>query len=445
MTQVISPQAGGQTNFLSSSHDVVLYGGAAGSAKSYSLLLEALRHVNNPDHKAVIFRRTSPMLRSAGSIYNEAKILYNQLGATCNDTRMTFTFPSGATIAFSHLQSEEHRLAHQGAQYSFIGFDELTHFTESQFSYLLSRLRNQSINPYARATCNPDTGWVKNLVLPYLDEATQFPIEEVCGRTKYLGFGGTDEDSSIEFKDDQDDLHPLSFTFIPGKLSDNKILLKANPKYEQMLQSLPFVERQQLLFGDWNTSYTSGNIFKKDWFILINKPILAGALCLSFDLASTAPTTKNPDPDFSAAAFIQKNGPNYFIHDVNKFRGNPADTKKFIQQSLNKARQIAAQNGLRLIVRMETEPGSASRREIDTLSKEMFVGIDFKGIPSTKSKVKRSRIASQLAEAGRIMYYNFQKANEVLTNLEKFPVVQHDDDVDAITLGINSLSEMKIG
>lgn len=83
-------------------------------------------------------------------------------------------------MKMSHLEHENDKYNHQGAQYPLIMFDELTHFSKTQFLYLLSRNRSTcGVRPYVRATCNPDPdSWVADLVAPWIDQATGFPIRE---------------------------------------------------------------------------------------------------------------------------------------------------------------------------------------------------------------------------------------------------------------------------
>ena len=64
----IKPQKDPQTNFLSTSADIDIYGGAAGGGKTFSLLMEPLRHLNNALFRGVIFRRTSPQIRNVGGL-----------------------------------------------------------------------------------------------------------------------------------------------------------------------------------------------------------------------------------------------------------------------------------------------------------------------------------------------------------------------------------------
>ena len=44
----LRPQQGPQEQFLSSPADIAIYGGSAGGGKTYALLLEPLRHMDNP-------------------------------------------------------------------------------------------------------------------------------------------------------------------------------------------------------------------------------------------------------------------------------------------------------------------------------------------------------------------------------------------------------------
>lgn len=429
----IKPQEGAQTEFLTRGEDVVLFGGSAGGSKSYSLLLESLRHVQDKNHRAIIFRRTSPQLRSSGSVYNEAKDLFGKIGAKCNDTQMKFKFPSGAEVGFGHLQGSDQHLAYQGSAYSMVGFDEATHFTQDQTVYLISRLRNPSITPYARLTCNPDANsYLKKWVEPYLDSSGQYPDPEKIGKTYWIGFGG--EDGNISFNHERDDLHPLSYTFVPATLNDNKILTNSNPRYREMLLSLPLVERNRLLYGDWSISYTGGNIYKREWIREWRSNIPNGNFYLGFDLASTVKNNKNKDPDWSAACLIQKNGLNHIIHRVWRVRQSGTNVYSWMQGVINDAIRIKGGNILR--VYMEVEPGSASKREIEVIN-QRITGIKIEGIPSSSSKIVRSRSSSAAMESGKISIINDTWNEDFLKEMESFPDGSHDDMIDSFTLAYN--------
>ena len=147
------PQAG----LLSSLHLEVLYGGAAGGGKTDALLMAALQFADIPGYKALLLRRTFPELSQASGLIDRSQ---EWLGgkAQWNEAKHRWTFPSGAILEFGYLQRSTDRFRYQGAEFDFIGFDELTHFDESDYLYLFSRLRRREgspIPPRMRAGSNP--------------------------------------------------------------------------------------------------------------------------------------------------------------------------------------------------------------------------------------------------------------------------------------------------
>lgn len=67
MPRVIKPQPK-QEQFLSSSADLVIYGGAAGGGKTYALLMEECRNSNNSRFNSVIFRRNNTQIFTNGGL-----------------------------------------------------------------------------------------------------------------------------------------------------------------------------------------------------------------------------------------------------------------------------------------------------------------------------------------------------------------------------------------
>ncbi len=276
----IKPQPGFQTDFLSSPADIVIGGGAAGAGKSYAVLLEPLRHISNKGFAAAFFRRTFAQIKMQGGLWDTSMLLYPGLNAKPNSTEMKWTFSSGADIKFYHLQYEPDILNHQGAQYTFIAFDELTHFTEKQFFYLLSRNRSVSgIKPYIRATCNPDPdSWVAALIDWWIDQDTGFPIIERCGQLRYfvkikdnLVWGDTKAEvlkKAPELNDfaklanTSPDNMVKSLTFIPGSIYGNKELLSQNPEYLANLLSQDEATKSQLLEGNWKIKIDELGLFE---------------------------------------------------------------------------------------------------------------------------------------------------------------------------------------
>ncbi len=270
--KIFKPQKGFQTKFLCSSADIVIGGSGAGVGKTFAELLEAIRHKDNKEFGAVFFRRTYAQIANVGGLWDESMKIYPYLGARSRETSHEWIFPEGAKVKFNHLQHEKDIYSHQGAQYPLIIFDELTHFTETMFFYLLSRNRSTcGIRPYVRATCNPDPdSWVYHLISWWIDEETGYPIPERSGVIRYfmknndVTVWGDTKDEVINqlpelFGEEQfKDINPhdliKSITFIPGSIHDNKELLSKDPGYLANLLSLGDAEQNKLLRGNWKMS-----------------------------------------------------------------------------------------------------------------------------------------------------------------------------------------------
>jgi len=105
-------------------------------------LFDPLRYVGLPGFGAVLFRRTYRQITMEGGLWDESEKIYPLYAGRPRRGLLDWTFPSGAKISFANLEHEQDRLNYQGAQIAYIGFDELTHFSESMFWYLLSRNRS---------------------------------------------------------------------------------------------------------------------------------------------------------------------------------------------------------------------------------------------------------------------------------------------------------------
>lgn len=153
----------------------------------------------------------------------------------------------------------------------YLGFDELTHFTESQFFYLVSRNRSTcGIRPYIRATCNPDAGsWVATFIQWWIGD-DGLPIAERSGKLRYFV---RDEEDSLTWGDSREELierfpqydasQILSVTFVPATLDDNPALTNKDPGYRAKLLAMPRIERLRLLGGNWKVS--EGSLIEREW------------------------------------------------------------------------------------------------------------------------------------------------------------------------------------
>lgn len=237
-----------QALFMSRFEDEALYGGAAGGGKSDALVIEALRQVDVPHYKGLILRKTFPQL---AELIDKTLNYYPRLfpRARYNGSNHTWTFPSGAKIIFGSMQYSKDKVKYQGQAYDFIAFDELTHFTFDEYTYLFSRNRPNGPNTrvYTRSTANPGGvghGWVKERFITAAP-----PMQTVWERVM------------IRYPDGHAEKRWKSRVFVPSTVFDNKILLANDDNYLARLASMPEAERQALLYGNWDSF--SGQVFRE--------------------------------------------------------------------------------------------------------------------------------------------------------------------------------------
>lgn len=221
------PQSGPQMDFCASPEFEVCYGGSAGGGKSDGLLHEGLRQVHIPEYRAILFRRKTKNLRR---LIDRSQETFPKIfpGAEWKETEKTWCFPSGAKYMLWHMEEEKHKFDHDGQEYHYIGFDELTHFTQTQYLYLVSRCRtsNRAIRCYVRSSAMPmgvGITWVKQR---FIDNGANVVVK--------------DGDTGLERK------------FVPARLEDNKVLTDNDPAYLERLKLLGPKMFRALHKGDWD-------------------------------------------------------------------------------------------------------------------------------------------------------------------------------------------------
>jgi len=280
---------------LSSPADILIGGGAAGVGKTFSLLLEPLRHIHRKGFGGVIFRRTSPQIRAEGGLWDASNKLYGLINNSIpRETFLEWKFGNTSKLKFSHLQYEKDKFDWQGSEIAFMGFDELTHFTKSTFFYMLSRNRSTcGIQPYVRATCNPDPdSWVADLISWWIGE-DGYPIPERQGVLRYFMQGndnyiwGDTKEEVIEkgwhlIEDLVNksgipaDKFVKSLTFVGGSIFDNRALLDVDPGYLANLNAQDEETKSQLLAGNWKVKISDKDIYDYNDFknIFTNEALL---------------------------------------------------------------------------------------------------------------------------------------------------------------------------
>ena len=273
------PNSDVQRAFLACSARTAMIGGGAGSGKTSALLAAGAEQSGNPKHRAVICRRDFPSLRQ---ITSASYALFLPMRATYNKSEHLWTFPSGSTLGFSHLEDETAMYQHAGQEYSFIGFDELTQLPgdavdsrgqpiNSAFSFMQSRLRapaGSNLRKEIRATATPGgpgMAWVK----------AYFRI--------------TDSGESTEFVDE---VTGFRRAYFKATVADNPALSQSD--YARQLADLPAAQRKALLHGDWS-SYV-GQVFD-EW-------VYQKHTCEPFPIPAEWDVWRGADDGFAAPACV---------------------------------------------------------------------------------------------------------------------------------------------
>jgi hypothetical protein len=216
--------------------------------------MAALQYVHVPEYSALLLRRTFPELTMAGSILDRAHVWLD--GKVHWDAKHTrFEFPSGARLSFSFLQDERDKFRYKSSEFQFVGFDELTEFTETQYLYLLSRLRRrktmQDVLIRMRGASNPgDVGhdWVK---------------------ARFVEPGSPER------------------IFVPALLTDNPHI--DQEEYDKALAQLDATTRNQLRYGVW-VADSAGLVyehFSAEQHVIARKPEGDWRHILSLDFGYT--------------------------------------------------------------------------------------------------------------------------------------------------------------
>ena len=358
--------------------------------------MAGIQYADWPNYSAIIFRRSYSDLNLPGALIARSHEWLGGTKARWDGTSHTWTFPSGAKLAFGYMDTDTDKFRYQSAEFQLIGFDELTQFLETQYRYMQSRLRRleDSFVPLRmRGASNPGNighDWVKQ----------HFMVEA----------------------------EPLKRLFIPAKLQDNKNLDQKS--YIESLSNLDPITKRQYLDGDW-TARHGGNIFLREWFKIVAETPAELKLVRYWDMAATEPKP-NTDPDYTVGALVGEQNGMYYVLDVKRIRSGPPQVEALIKQT---AQLDPA--GTRTF--MEQEPGSSGVGQIDYYARQVLQGYSFWGVKSTGPKAERAVPVSSASEAGNVRLKQASWNGVLLDEFEGFPQGAHDDMVDAVSGAFSQL------
>lgn len=390
-----SPQA----YFLTVPAEEAFYGGAAGGGKSVALLASALQYVMEPQYSAIIFRRSFTDLSQPGCLIPMSHEWLTGTKAKWSEQQHLWSFPSGATVGFGHLDSVNAHLNYKGAAFQCILYDELTDINPVHFRFLNSRLRRSKQNRAplrVRGATNPG-----GLYHDYY-------------KNYFISNGSSER------------------VFVPARLHDNPGLDRDS--YEKTLARLDPVTRAQLKDGDWDIK-PEGNMFKREWFKIVqNVPARIKASVRAWDLAATPPTQKNPDPDYVAGCKMSAmdNG-QCIIHGMKHDRLTPSGVEALVEHT-------AEVDGHGVSIGIEQEPGASGKTVIASYQNEILKSYAVYAISPTGDKEARAKPLSAACERGEVLLLDGPWIQEFLDELCPFPNVPHDDQVDAAAHAYNMLA-----
>lgn len=382
-----------------------LFGGAAGGGKSSALLMSALQYVDVPSYSAILFRRTYADLALPGALMDRFLMWIGQTDdVRWNANSYTATFPSGARITFGYLNNAQDYLRYKGAEFQFIGMDEVTEIREADYRYMFSRLRRPASGPLSkvplrmRCASNPAPNWVRQ----------RFIVE------------GKSENR----------------VFVPSFLADNPGIDAES--YRQSLQALDPIERRRLEEGDWWAT-TLGSLFDRESVVIIDSneipQLSAQTRAMRFwDLAATEPSNVTPDPDWTVGTLMMFDQGISYILDVKRVRARGEKVEQLIAQT-------AYEDGPTVAIRMEMEPGSSGKALVDQYARYILPGYDFLGMRATGDKVTRARPFAAAVANGNVRAIRGPWLTDWLDELSSFPeACSHDDQVDSATGAFTNLT-----
>jgi predicted phage terminase large subunit-like protein len=411
---IIQPHPGPQEAFLASPADIVIFGGEAGGGKTHGLLMETFRGWDVPGYSAVIFRRTTPEITNPGGMWDESRKLYQPMGLTprgkpdldWRNADNTFQ------VKFAGLEYDDDVYGFDGSQIPYIGFDQLEHFTEFQFWYMLSRNRTTcGIAPYIRASCNPDPdSWLAAFIGWWI-APDGYPVEERSGVIRWfvrirdeLHWGDSKAEvmstalaNGVPVREAK--AMPKSVTFIPSSVHDNPTLLESDPGYLANLLALPEVERMRLYGGpgrrggNWLVRYRAGAFLNRAWFGFLEAPPVATKRVRYWDKAGTEGAGA-----FTTGTLMSESGVKasrqWAVEDVKRGQWSSMRREAVILET-------AREDGPNVTVWVEQEPGSGGKESAENTIRNL-AGFRIYADRVTGDKFERARPFAAQAEARNV-------------------------------------------
>lgn len=394
-------------------------------------------------------------IKEQGGLWDASMKLYKMYpnASARNPQKPYWKFPSGAKVSFRQIARDADVYDWQGTEICCLEFDELTHFSEFQFFYMLSRNRSTcGIRPYVRASCNPDAdSWLAGFISWWIDQETGYPIKERSGAIRWMirrdetvHWADTKEElwEQFELVTEEEKQEPKSVSFVASSIYDNQELLKKDPGYLANLKALSIVERERLLFGNWKIKAAKGLFFPRTSLpeLLTDVPNDVTRWVRGWDLAATD-TDEGGDPAYTASVLLgkRKDG-SYVIADATNSRLKAEKVRALVKQCAvsDKAKYR------RVRIRMSIDPGQAGKEQSQSYIK-MLAGFSVSAVIESGTKEARAEPFAAQWQAGNVYVVAGPWTEALLVQYESFPESKFKDMVDAGANAFNELEMMNTG
>ena len=422
---------------------------------SYGTLMQPLRYKHVKGYGCTIFRKNYNQIFSQGGLWDESIDMYSSIkGAEMKLGRGEWWFRNKkgqlcAKVSFAHIERPEDLKNWQGSQICHIAFDELTHFSEKIFFFMLSRNRSGcGVEPKIFATCNPDAdSWVAKFIEWWIDQDTGYPIPERSGKIRYfirrdekLYWANTKEELWERFNlvTEEEKQEPRSVTFIMSSIYDNQELLKVNPQYLANLKAMSIVERERLLNGNWKIKPSAGLYFQRSQVKMIDTlPKDIDYCCRAWDFAATE-ESENNDADYTSGVLMGiRRDKTYVVIDVINQRLKASDVEKILY---NTSLIDKKKYGSKYIIHIPQDPGAAGKIVSQSYVR-MLAGFNIKTEAVSGSKELRATPLAAQWQNGNVSVMLAEWNDTYFSQLEMFPDSKHDDMVDGTSDAFNELTQ----
>lgn len=411
--------------FLASEHLIPTH-------NSEALLAAAAQYVDTPGYSAMIFRRTYRDLALPGALMSRSKQWWQQANAKWDSQNYQWRFPSGAVIQFGYLENDSDHLRYQSAEFQYVGFDELTQFTENQYLYMFSRMRRlrsaKDVPIRMRGATNPGGpghSWVK--------------------KRFNLPTGRTGDSSRV---------------FVPSRLEDNPYL--DQEIYERSMEQLSSVTYAQLRQGDWDAQAFGGRL-DPNWFQIIAPEELPPyrfweGQVRHWDLASSKVTESVPNPDWTAGCRLIRATrlperlydtlasndlevpppPYWYIHSIHRAREDAGGVEELLSR-------VAHSDGRIVPISIEQERGASGKLIIESYRNNVLKGFDLHRFWLPGDKETRMRPMTARAKEGKVFLVDGPWVEAFRDEVGLYGIDDksiHDDQIDALSGGFHQIDKI---